>query len=82
MWLRATQWEDHLIGKKHKMNKDNKRKDKLGHHKVGKKCKKNENEKKMQHKKRSVHKKAGLPVPPLVTSFFLRCAVQELLGHK
>ena len=81
-WLRATEWEDHLIGKSHKKNKDNKRKDKLGHHKVGKKCKKNENQKKMQHKKRSVQKKAGLPVPPLVTSFFLRCAVQELLGHK
>ena len=61
MWLRATEWEDHLIGKSHKKNKDNKRKDKLGHHKVGKKRKKNENEKKMQHKKMQ-HKKR-LPIP-------------------
>ena len=54
MWLRATQWEDHLIGKTHKKNKDNKKKHKSGHHKAGKK----------HQKKRSIQKKAGLPAIP------------------
>ena len=59
-----------MTGEKHRKNTYMEGDEKSGHHKFGKKPQKNENKiKKKQHKKRSVHKKAGLP------------AIQELLGQ-
>ena len=65
LWLMATRWEYHLTGGKHRKNTYMEGDEKSGHHKFGKKPQKNENKiKKKQHKKRSVHKKAGLPAIP------------------
>ena len=65
LWLMATRWEYHLTGEKHRKNTYMEGDEKSGHHKFGKKPQKNENKiKKKQHKKRSVHKKAGLPAIP------------------